>query len=200
MSIRRVSAVSKGVVAAILAVGLTVTAAGCGSDGDSDGGSPKNGASSSSSKGDGKGDDGASGEDSNDEAAGTPVAQLKGQSGMVLTVGDVERDSGGFVTLTGQIQNTGSAPFTDTATWGGTESGMGGNSLAGATLVDKSGKKRYYVLRDTEKRCLCTSGIAVVEAGKAVDIYIQFPAPPEKTKEVEFQLPTFTPTTLPLSE
>ncbi|WP_311765207.1 hypothetical protein [Streptomyces zingiberis] len=75
-----------------------------------------------------------------------------------------------------------------------------GYSLGGAALVDHKGKKRYYTLRDTEGRCLCTTGITEVAPGKDVPFFVQFPAPPEGTTEVEFSLPTFDSATVEITE
>ncbi|WP_419997458.1 hypothetical protein [Streptomyces boninensis] len=196
MSMWRMAKAGRGVAVVLLAAGLTVSAAGCGGGGGDDG--DKKSGSSESSKG-----GGTAGGQEGDKAGGQdeePVAEIKSKGGVELRVFELKRDSGGFVTVNGQMKNTSSKPFTDTANWGGIEEGMGGNSLAGASLVDKSGKKRYYVLRDTEKRCLCTSGIVTLDAGEELDVYIQFPAPPTKTKEIEFQLPTFPPTAIPISD
>ncbi|MFD6916511.1 hypothetical protein ACFWB2_29345 [Streptomyces virginiae] len=110
---------------------------------------------------------------------------------MVLTINSAARDSGGFLTVAGQLKNNGKEAFVGTAAWRGNELTQSGESVAGATLVDKAGKKRYYVLRDTDGRCLCTTGISSVAVGQVVPVFVQFPAPPTSTTEVEFSLPTF---------
>ncbi|MFF0486375.1 hypothetical protein [Streptomyces sp. NPDC004435] len=74
-----------------------------------------------------------------------------------------------------------------------------GTSLGGATLVDSVGKKRYYVLRDTDGRPLTTTNLDSLGPGKSTAVFMQFPAPPASTTEVSFQLPTFEPATLKLS-
>ncbi|MFE9117210.1 hypothetical protein [Streptomyces sp. NPDC007172] len=119
----------------------------------------------------------------------------------MLTLNSVARDSGGFVTVSGALKNPGNANFNHTSAWAGTERDVlpSGDSVAGATLVDKVGKKRYYVLRDTGGKCLCTMGISSVEAGQTVPFFAQFPAPPAGTKDVDFQLPTFPTMTVPVS-
>ncbi len=68
-----------------------------------------------------------------------------------------------------------------------------GISLGGATLVDPNGKKRYYVLRDTEGgRPLTTTGLGTVDVGQTIPVFMQFPSPPTSTTEVTLQLPTFS--------
>ncbi|MEV6571541.1 hypothetical protein [Streptomyces sp. NPDC051577] len=118
---------------------------------------------------------------------------------MVLTLNKAARDAGGFLTVEGQLKNESGAPYVNTAPWRGNELNSSGVSVAGVTLVDKPGKKRYYVLRDTEGRCLCTTGLAIIEAGQVIPFFAQFPAPPSTTTEVDFSLPTFATATVKIS-
>ncbi|MFE9402718.1 hypothetical protein ACFYNY_13150 [Streptomyces sp. NPDC006530] len=184
-----------GVVATAMVMALAFAAAGCG-DGGKDG-SANAGSSQPASSGKGH---------HTDTAAASPdstatLAQATGEGGVVLTVNNVKRDSGGFLTIAGLVKNTGADDFVATSPWAGTERDVlaSGDSVAGATLVDKVGKKRYYVLRDTGGKCLCTMGISSIKAGQTVPFFAQFPAPPATTKEVDFQLPTFPTMTVPVS-
>ncbi|MEV5939255.1 hypothetical protein [Streptomyces sp. NPDC051994] len=180
-----------------MAVALALAVGGCG-DGGKD--NKANTGTSSQSK------SSPSGKNRQAEPAGSPqstakLAESTGQGGIVLTINSVARDSGGFLTVSGQLKNAGSENFVDTSGWVGTEKDVlaSGDSVAGATLVDKVGKKRYYVLRDTGGKCLCTMGIVGVKAGQTVPFFAQFPAPPNGTKQVDFQLPTFPTMTVPVS-
>jgi hypothetical protein len=65
--------------------------------------------------------------------------------------------------------------------------------------VDSKGKKRYYVLRDTDGRPLTTTGLTTIKAGGTVAVFMQFPAPPSTTAEVSFELPTFPVGTIKIS-
>ncbi|MGW8761746.1 hypothetical protein ACWGN5_04500 [Streptomyces sp. NPDC055815] len=129
------------------------------------------------------------------------LAVAKGQDGFELTITSAARDAGGFLTLKGTLKNTSDKgrAVPDNVRGDETEVLKHGTSLGGATLVDGVGKKRYYVLRDTDGRPLTTTGLGIVSAGKSVDVFMQFPAPPASTTEVSFQLPTFEPATLKLS-
>ncbi len=141
--------------------------------------------------------DTAAGENANPDVK---LAEARGQNGLTLVINQVKRDSGGFVTVQGEIKNDGDVTQ-NTANWQGQESALGAenpNSVA-ATLVDKMGKKRYYVLRDTDSRCLCTTAIATLAPGETASIFMQFPAPPQTTTEVDFNLPTFATTSLKIS-
>lgn len=199
MSIRRTTKSRQAVAAASMAAVLTLVVTGCGGD---DGGKAKDSGSSSSAKPSGE-DKGVGG----DTAAGDQVdpnaklAEVKGQGGLTLVINQVKRDSGGFLTVQGEIKNEGDQAK-NTAGWAGSESAVvakNPNSVAGATLVDKVGKKRYYVLRDTDSNCLCTTGIVPLQPGKATPVFMQFPAPPETSTEVDFTLPTFATASLKIA-
>ncbi|MGP3984242.1 hypothetical protein [Streptomyces sp. KR80] len=195
MSKRQISHARRAAAAVTLAVALTFTLAGCGGDGEDE---QKSGSSSSSSK-----EDGAEEESRAPQEPETVIATLKGQKDISLDLTSAVRDSGGFVTVKGVLKNSGDKDFYGTSFWSGPDldikKGAGGSSLGGATLVDKAEKKRYYILRDTENRPLATTGIPVIEAKSETPVYMQFPAPPKSTTEVDFQLPTFASTTLKLT-
>ncbi|MFE2272411.1 hypothetical protein ACFXB4_24630 [Streptomyces lavendulae] len=195
MSIRRTVKVSGGTAGAIVAV-LALALTGCGGGG---GGDAKAPAKSDSPKSQGAGNQAPVPSAGQSTEPTEVIATLNGQAGMTLLINSVRRDAGGFVTVNGQIKNTGSEAFTHTADWRGIELKGSGESVAGATLVDKAGKKRYYVLRDTESRCLCTTGVSSVDPGQVVPFFAQFPAPPASTTEVEFSLPTFATATVKIS-
>ncbi|MFJ3926644.1 hypothetical protein [Streptomyces sp. NPDC090022] len=193
MSIRHTVKVRGGAVA-VMATVLTLSLAGCG--GDSDGAKPKEQQKSSAAS------QGAQQPVPNGGQSAAPLevlATVNGESGMVLTINSAQRDAGGFLTINGQLKNTGSETYVKTTPWRGNELKDSGTSVAGVTLVDKPGKKRYYVLRDTDGRCLCTTGLATIEGGKTVPFFAQFPAPPATTTDVEFSLPTFATATIKIS-
>lgn len=129
------------------------------------------------------------------------LAQIKGEKNIVVTINSAVRDAGGFVTVSGTVTNNGTDTFT-ASSWQGGEVALlsSGSSVAGAVLVDQAGKKRYYVLRDTEGKCLCTMGLTLIQPKETRPIFAQFPAPPTGTTSVEFQLPTMPPAKIQISE
>ncbi|SNS51540.1 hypothetical protein SAMN05216252_106301 [Actinacidiphila glaucinigra] len=143
-----------------------------------------------------------------DKSSATPsdeptevLAQMKGEKGITVTLNEATRDPGGFVTVKGLLTNNGDSAFNATY-WTGAETAVqrSGPSVAGAVLVDSVGKKRYYVLRDTEGKCLCTMGLTLIKPGETRPLFAQFPAPPEGTTEMEFQLPTMPPAKITIAE
>ncbi|MFD7961413.1 hypothetical protein ACFV5J_11485 [Streptomyces zaomyceticus] len=137
----------------------------------------------------------------NSEEPTEVVAVLKGQKGLELAINSAERDAGGFLTVKGRLRNTSDAVRAIPPQTSGDETEVvkHGTSLGGATLVDSVAKKRYYVLRDTDGRPLTTIGLDTLGPGKSTAVFMQFPAPPNSTTDVSFQLPTFEPATLKLS-
>ncbi|MFF3287931.1 hypothetical protein [Streptomyces sp. NPDC003023] len=119
-----------------------------------------------------------------------------------MSVFSARRDEGGFLTLDGQIKNAGSTGFTTPVQWSGLEQSVAatGRSFAGMTLVDSKGKKRYYVLRDTDNRPLTTYAYSsLIRPGESLAFFAQFPAPPADTTQVALQFPGFPSTTIELS-
>ncbi|MEV7387758.1 MULTISPECIES: hypothetical protein [unclassified Streptomyces] len=193
MSIRFTAKARRGMVALSVAAGLAVGVAGCGGGGGDDGKTPQASASASKS--------GGSNASAQEGQSDTPLAELKGEGGLLLQVTSAQRDSGGFVTVNGDIKNDGANSVVIPAQVSGdeTEITKHGFSLGGATLVDSKGKKRYYVLRDTDGRPLTSTGITNVDSGQTIPVFMQFPAPPADTTEVTLQLPTFSSGTIKIS-
>ena len=177
MSVRFTAKARRGMVALTVATGLALGVAGCGGGG-SDDKKPEKSASASK-------DDGSK-----------PSAQ-EGTSQDPLAA----RDSGGFVTVNANFKNDGSETVVVPSNLSGNETEIikNGSSLGGATLVDSKGKKRYYVLRDTDGRPLTTTGLPTLKAGETVPVFMQFPSPPTSTTEVGLQLPGFPTATITIS-
>ncbi|MFF4832113.1 hypothetical protein [Streptomyces sp. NPDC001315] len=192
MSIRFTAKARRGTVALAVAAGLALGVAGCGGGSD-DGKKPEASASTSKSSG-----PQPSTQEGQSEA---PLAELKGSDGLLLQITSAERDAGGFVTVNGTLKNDGAKTIVVPAALSGNETEIvrNGRSLGGATLVDSKGRKRYYVLRDTDGRPLTTTGFSTLKAGESLSVFMQFPSPPTSTSEVTFQLPNFAAATIQIS-
>ncbi|WP_128802045.1 MULTISPECIES: hypothetical protein [unclassified Streptomyces] len=190
MSIRFTAKARRGMVALAVAAGLALGVAGCGSGGDD----KKPDTSASASKG-------GSGPSAQEGQSDQPLAELKGPNSLLLQITSAKRDSGGFVTVNGTIKNDGPDNVVIPSNLSGNETEIirNGSSLGGATLVDSKGKKRYYVLRDTDGRPLTTTGLPTLKAGESIPVFMQFPSPPTSTSDVDFQLPGFATATIQIS-
>ncbi|MGW2764145.1 hypothetical protein [Streptomyces sp. NPDC001275] len=190
MSIRFTAKARRGLVALTAAAGLALGAAGCGGGDDK-----KPDASASASK------SGGSKPSAQEGQSGELLAELSGPDGLLLQITEAKRDTGGFVTINGNLKNDGAKSAVIPAQMSGDETEIikHGQSLGGATLVDAKGKKRYYVLRDTDGRPLTTIGLTTIKSGQTIPVFMQFPSPPTDTSEVTLQLPTFSSGTIEIS-
>ncbi|WP_314171858.1 hypothetical protein [Streptomyces winkii] len=194
MTIRRTPRTRRAAAAVAVAAGLALAVAGCsgGDDGGSDG---KDSADSSQQDGSG-GSGGGSGD------TDKVLAQVKGGQGgnFTLTINSAQRDKSGFTTFKGTLKNDGPTVAVLPG-WASDESELKDNglSMAGATMIDKRGKKRYYILRDTNGHCLCTKFTGGFEEGETSEWFAQFPAPPPTTTSVDFQVADMPSATVKLS-
>ncbi|MEU3037333.1 hypothetical protein [Streptomyces griseoaurantiacus] len=183
--------------AVAITAGLLLTVAGCGGGGD-------DGKDSSSSSAPGKTSDGGKEEgkkESEQPSSDTVLAEVKGENGITLAVTSAKRTDGGFVTVEGTVTNNTDNTWI-AASWRGDERELAKNgaSIAGATLIDPQGKKKYLILRDTSGRCLCTQFTGGVRQGETSSWFAQFPAPPEDTTKVDFQVGAMPPASIEISE
>lgn len=201
MSKRHVRHLRRAGAATLVAVALAFTATACGSDkGSNDTAPPSN--ASSSSQDNGGGQDKGNGGSTTDPNSEQPIATIKGDQGIEMVIHDAKRDTGGFITVNGEFKNTGGTDFTVPIEWNGQEQAVAGagNSIAAMTLVDSKGKKRYYVLRDTDNRPLTTVGYdPSIAAGSSLTFFAQFPAPPASTTSVDLQFPGFPSSSIEIS-
>ncbi|WP_432066917.1 hypothetical protein [Streptomyces sp. C10-9-1] len=200
MSMRRATR-RRGVAVAVVALTLSVSLAGCGGDGGEPPAQETPGSASAASS-EGKGDeqpDGANGNEVPDTSR--TLATINGSNGFRFVIHSASRDDGGFLTVTGAIENTSGKGQSAPVQWNGQEAAVKatGRSLGGMTLVDKVEKKRYYVLRDTDGYPLTTTGISRVDPGEQISFFAQFPAPPTSTPEVDLQIPLMPVATIELS-
>ncbi|WP_190137248.1 hypothetical protein [Streptomyces longispororuber] len=195
MNLRRTTKTRRATAAVAITTGLVLTVASCGG-GDGDDGKSDKGSSSAPSAT--KGEPGE--KQSEAPAEGQPLAETRGD-GVTLVIDSAKRDSGGFVTVAGKVTNSSDGLWSG-GQWRGDEQELrkNGGSIAGASLVDSKGKKKYLVLRDTSGRCLCTKFEGGVESGQTVDWFAQFPAPPEETTKVSFQVGAMPPAPIEISE
>lgn len=197
MTTRHTAMKRRKAAAVALAAVAALTLAGCSSDGEKKGESSDSKTSSTP-----KQTESDKGEESQEPDPTQTLAEVRGDLDITVAITEARRDAGGFVTVKGVITNGGEDSFTGATHWKGTEEELNksGSSVAGAALVDKAGKKRYYVLRDTEGRCLCTMGLLSIASKESRPFFAQFPAPPDDVTKVEFQLPTLPPAQIEISE
>ncbi|MFJ9039315.1 hypothetical protein ACIRF8_22290 [Streptomyces sp. NPDC102406] len=197
MKLRRTTTSRRSLTLAAITAGLALTVAACGGDGGDDGDKAKDSATPTASTSRSGGAEPSAPAASADKV----LAEVKGEGGIALSVTSADRDTGGFLTVQGTVTN-GTGKAWVPVNWRGDERELmaNGGSIAGAALVDEAGKKKYLILRDTEGRCLCTRFTGGVRNGETATWYAQFPAPPEGTTKLSFQVGAMPPAPIEISE
>lgn len=67
------------------------------------------------------------------------------------------------------------------------------NSVGGVHLIDPVGKKKYFVVRDTENQPSCSKGLKDLAPGGRLNLWSKFPAPPEDVQIISVVVPHFGP-------
>ena len=66
-------------------------------------------------------------------------------------------------------------------------------SVGGVNLVDSAGKKKYFVVRDTENNCVCSRGVKDIAPASRANLWAKFPAPPDDVQKIGVVIPHFGP-------
>lgn len=139
------------------------------------------------------------------------IASVSGAiPGVGLAVNSLHRVDADTLLLTITLTNKGSTPYSFNGSW--REPGYGDpvvdRDLGGATLFDVTARKRYLVLRDAARRCLCSTNLGQggtgndglsMGPGDAMTFFAYFPAPPASTKALQVSLPQYTPVSLDIT-
>ncbi|MCR4301555.1 MAG: hypothetical protein NUV51_08080 [Sulfuricaulis sp.] len=128
-------------------------------------------------------------------AAGGPVlARSDGeQSGLSVEVTELKRGSGGTVTLKFAMVNNTKEKIYFGGSYGAGGGNVDDNSVSGAHLIDAVNKKKYLVVRDSEKKCVCSVVKSDIPVGERMNLWAKFPAPPDDVKVIAVMIPHFAP-------
>jgi len=68
------------------------------------------------------------------------------------------------------------------------------SDAGGVGLIDAPNNKKYLVLLDSAKNCICSKqlGSTSVDVGQSTVLFAEFPAPPATTKTVQVTFPHFS--------
>lgn len=125
--------------------------------------------------------------------AGAAIASADGeQPGVTLAVTEFKRATGETATLKFTIVNNGSEPFDFGYLLGDpSHGGHDHGSVGGVHLLDPVNKKKYFVVRDSDGKCVCSRELRKIEAGKSMNLWAKFPAP--DVQRVTIVVPHFMP-------
>lgn len=123
-------------------------------------------------------------------SAAEPIATTDGEaSGTRIEIQELKRVTGGtvmlrFVAINDSDQDIPNYLFQATE---------GTHSVDGVYLIDLAGKKKYEVVRDADKHCICSHDIPVVKAKSNLNLWAKFPAPPDGVEKIGVVVPHFIP-------
>ena len=128
-------------------------------------------------------------------AAPAGIASADGEtSGVKVVVQELKRTSGGTVSMKFTITNG-----SDKSVGSGYEFAdkdheiIDHGSVGGVQLIDEGGKKKYFVVRDTDGKCVCSQKIKDVKPGESENFWARFPAPPDTVQKITVIVPHFQP-------
>jgi hypothetical protein len=123
------------------------------------------------------------------------IASTEGEKpGVKIDVTELKRSSGGTVNLKFVLTNGSDKKVNIWGHWLGDGSvNSDYQAVGGIHLVDPVNKKKYFVVRDAEQKCMCSREVADVEPGGRVALWAKFPAPPPDVQKITIEIPHFTP-------
>ena len=113
--------------------------------------------------------------------------------GVKIVVREVKRDAAATVTLRFQLVNDGTGTFKTYGVLGELF------SLDKVTLIDAGNKKKYLVVADAEKHCVCSELKDDVKPGTRFNLWAKFPAPPADVAKIAVVVPGFEPVDVPIT-
>lgn len=129
--------------------------------------------------------------------AADPVAKTDGETtGLRVEVIELKRGSGDTLTLRFNLINDSGEKFEPKGWYLGDYKGYQNQDIGNVgaiTLIDTVGKKKYFVVRDTDENCLCSNPIPSVNAKSRVALWAKFPAPGSDVKMIGVVIPHFIP-------
>jgi hypothetical protein len=114
------------------------------------------------------------------------------KSGLTVEVTELKRGSGGTVTLKFVMINNAKKKVDFGYNYGDGSTGDI-SSVGGTHLIDAVNKKKYLVVRDSGKKCVCSVVKGGIEVGERANLWAKFPAPPADVQKVSVVIPHFSP-------
>jgi hypothetical protein len=115
------------------------------------------------------------------------------QGGTKAVITDLKR-GGSTVTLKFTIYNNSNAPLNTGMRFkadGYRENGA--RSFSGIHLIDEVGKKKYFVVADTDGNCACSEHVDDIAPKTQASLWAKFPAPPDNVQKITVEIPHFIP-------
>jgi hypothetical protein len=123
------------------------------------------------------------------------IASADGEKpGTRVDVSELKRGSGGTVTLKMAFINDSEKAIGFGYNFGDPDHEIRDHGSIGAVqLVDPVGKKKYFVARDSEGKCVCSTNIPDIAPHSRLSLWAKFPAPPDDVQKISIVIPHFQP-------
>ena len=123
------------------------------------------------------------------------IASADGEtSGARVEITELKRSSDNTLTLKFVMVNDSDKPLGFGYDYGDKDNSIKDyTSIGGVTLVDSAGKKKYFVVRDAERNCLCSHGLKDLAPASRANLWAKFPAPPDDVQKIGILIPHFGP-------
>ncbi len=127
-------------------------------------------------------------------SAGPALATVDGESpGVRIEIQELKRTSGDTLSLKFALINDSAQSFRFGSELAESSKNVDYYSISGVNLIEGVGKKKYFVVRDTEGACLCSRGLDSVASKSRANLWAKFPAPPADVTKITVVVPHFTP-------
>lgn len=125
----------------------------------------------------------------------TPLATSDGERpGTRIEVTELKRTSGGTLSLKFAMVNDSDKSIGFGYDFASPDNHLKDHStVGGITLVDPVNKKKYFVVRDSENKCVCSSGVHDLPKASRANLWAKFPAPPVNVGKITIVVPHFAP-------
>lgn len=114
--------------------------------------------------------------------------------GVRVEIQELKRGSGGTVTLRFAMANESDKKLNFGYNFVAEDSrAKDHGGVGGVHLIDAAGKKKYLVVRDSKKNCVCSRDVHTIAPGSRASLWATFPAPPETVEKITVVIPHFNP-------
>ncbi|HWS72646.1 MAG TPA: hypothetical protein VN605_11055 [Thermoanaerobaculia bacterium] len=123
------------------------------------------------------------------------IATAEGETaGVTAVVKELKRASGDIVSLKLVITNGSGKQISTGYEFGDPDKAIADfGSIGGVQLIDPVGRKKYFVARDADGKCICSRGLKDIAAGASINTWAKFPAPPADVQKISIVIPHFSP-------
>ncbi|MGB9405362.1 MAG: hypothetical protein WCA98_17645, partial [Candidatus Acidiferrales bacterium] len=69
----------------------------------------------------------------------------------------------------------------------------GWTNFGGVHLIDTKSKKKYFAVMDSDRKCLCSDGVAPIAKKSSIALWVKYPPIPDDVQKITVQIPHFIP-------